>query len=350
MGKIAIVTPYLSGQGGTERVIATLLSNSDFFLEQHDIHVIVLGSSDNHAWVSQVSHAVKIQFDSANDYVKAAQLTASLIIQRYDTVICMSTSSLKFVSRLRQKLHLKLKLLSWIHYSLFNEKTVDPRALFLSDRCLAISSGIQEQLLSLGIPASQVSLVYNPVIPATHQILKSTDGVIHLVYIGRIMLDGQKNLRELLDALKKLPANTVQVDLFGIGEIALCKAYAFQVSVKQKMIWHGWVRNPWREIKTADALVLTSKFEGFPMVLLEALSYGLPCISSDCPTGPEDVLHDGVNGYLYSSGNSNQLAKLIQSIRKKPFNRDLVVRSVEKFYVKNFVQIFWDKVIHGETK
>ncbi len=350
MTKIAIVTPYLSGQGGTERVIATLLSYSDFFLEQHDVHVIVLGSSDNHDWASQVSHAVKIHFDSANDYVKAVQLTVSLIMQRYDIVICMSTGSLKFVSRIRQKLHLKLELLSWIHFSLFNEKTVEPRILSLSDRCLAISSGIQEQLLSLGIPASKISLVYNPVIPAIHQIPNSTGNVIHLVYIGRIMLDGQKNLRELLDALQKLPTNTVQVDFFGIGEIALCRAYASQVSVKQKLIWHGWVRNPWLEVKTADALVLTSKFEGLPMVLLEALSYGLPCISSDCPTGPEDVLRDGVNGYLYSLGNSNQLAKLVQSIRKRSFDRDRVVRSVEKFYPKNFVQNFWDKVIHGETK
>ena len=56
--------------------------------------------------------------------------------------------------------------------------------------------------------------------------------------------------------------------------------------------WHGWVDKPWEKINSASCTLLLSKFEGFPMVILESLSYGIPVISSDCPTGPEDLIID----------------------------------------------------------
>ncbi len=54
--------------------------------------------------------------------------------------------------------------------------------------------------------------------------------------------------------------------------------------------------------KNVTALLLTSAFEGFPMTLLEAMSYGIPCISSDCMSGPRDMIKPGLNGELYTRG------------------------------------------------
>lgn len=55
--------------------------------------------------------------------------------------------------------------------------------------------------------------------------------------------------------------------------------------------------------KQASAFVFTSRMEGFGMVLLEAMQYGIPCVSFDCPSGPRDIIKDGVNGYLVENDN-----------------------------------------------
>lgn len=57
-----------------------------------------------------------------------------------------------------------------------------------------------------------------------------------------------------------------------------------------------------QDIEKVSALLLTSSFEGFPMTLLEALSWGIPCISADCVSGPADIIQPDVNGHLYQPG------------------------------------------------
>ena len=80
------------------------------------------------------------------------------------------------------------------------------------------------------------------------------------------------------------------------------------------------VRNVERYYKSASLFMLTSHSEGFGMVLLEAISFGLPCISYDCPSGPRDIVEDGVNGYLIPMDDFNSLegatVKLLSNPKK----------------------------------
>ncbi|MCV5863741.1 glycosyltransferase, partial [Escherichia coli] len=65
-----------------------------------------------------------------------------------------------------------------------------------------------------------------------------------------------------------------------------CQAYGRGLNIDDRIVWYGWQQHPWKlvqqDIKKVSALLLTSSFEGFPMTLLEALSWGIPCISADC--------------------------------------------------------------------
>jgi len=65
--------------------------------------------------------------------------------------------------------------------------------------------------------------------------------------------------------------------------------------------------------KQASAFVFTSRMEGFGMVLLEAMQYGIPCISFDCPSGPRDIIKDGINGYLVKNNSYYELEKAIDN-------------------------------------
>ena len=78
-------------------------------------------------------------------------------------------------------------------------------------------------------------------------------------------------------------------------------------------MWYGFVDNPWKAVDNATALVLTSKYEGLPMVLCEAISHGVYVVSANTSTGPEDIVTPD-NGKLYSLGNHEKLSTILQSI------------------------------------
>ena len=73
----------------------------------------------------------------------------------------------------------------------------------------------------------------------------------------------------------------------------------------------NWQNNPYPYLKASDVLILTSKYEGLPNVLLEAISLKKHVISSDCPTGPREILDNGKGGELFNIGNFPQLANKI---------------------------------------
>jgi glycosyltransferase involved in cell wall biosynthesis len=75
------------------------------------------------------------------------------------------------------------------------------------------------------------------------------------------------------------------------------------------------------ELAAASIYVMASRYEGFPMVLLEAMSVGLPVVSFDCPTGPSDVISDGVDGFVVPDGDGDALAGAITELVEDPGKR-----------------------------
>ncbi len=81
---------------------------------------------------------------------------------------------------------------------------------------------------------------------------------------------------------------------------------------------HGATSKIQDEYRASSVYVLTSRFEGLSMAMLEAISCGLPLVAFSCPCGPRDVVEDGVNGYLVENGNVKMLAERLISIMKSP--------------------------------
>ena len=72
--------------------------------------------------------------------------------------------------------------------------------------------------------------------------------------------------------------------------------------------------------KNASVFVFTSRMEGFGMALLEAMSFGIPCISYDCPSGPRDIIKNGYNGFLIDNGNMEEMRDGIEKIMNFQFD------------------------------
>lgn len=344
VNNIVIVTPLLSGKGGTETVLKTVLGSKNYVFE-NNISLFILGNKSKNEWALELNDNVTVKFFSENRIKSTLLLLLNLMCFRYKKIVCLSTKILYFSYCIKKLFNRRLVLISWIHFSLFNEKTVDVTKLKYADYHLAISTGILKQLEKLGIGRNKIKLVFNPVSYKKRTIPRSSSKQIKLVYVGRILLNGQKNLKELFDSLCYFKNNTIDIDIYGDGQIKECKEYIKENNIKQNFYWHGWMSNPWDSVKSADATILTSKYEGFPMVLLESISYGIPVISSNCPTGPEDIICD-TNGFIYSMGNPQDLADKINLLNGLNIDRQSIKKTIENFYTDKFIKNFWTQIFN----
>ena len=211
----------------------------------------------------------------------------------------------------------------------------------LCDYHLAISSGIQHQLQGLGISPHRIFLVYNPIDPQEKLIPRTNGYTKEFVYIGRLQSKGQKNLTELISILGATTAYPWHLRVIGAGDDeATLKRQAKDAGIAERITWLGWQSQPWAGLDEVDLLFLTSKFEGLPMILAEAMSYGVPCFSADSPTGPEDIIKDGANGTLYTPGNVTQAhEKLVGFFEKKTtyLSPEEVQMTITKMYTQQYL-------------
>ncbi len=129
----------------------------------------------------------------------------------------------------------------------------------------------------------------------------------------------QKDHRTLLRAYAQLAAKhgDLEEDLVIVGDggfRAELEALAAELGVGARVHFTGYRNNPHAIVAGASALVLSSRYEGMPMVLLEALALGKPVISTDCPTGPREILDDGKFGLLVPVGEVDAMAHAISRL------------------------------------
>lgn len=167
----------------------------------------------------------------------------------------------------------------------------------------------------------------------------------NLLFIGRLE-EKQKRISDLLNAVAKVTRDC-HLHLIGDGpDKASYKNQVQQLGIMNRVTFHGYHRNPWylvkHELQGAGALVLTSEFEGFPMALVEAISHGVYCISSDCETGPADIIHEGINGQLFPVGDIDTLAGLLDKVVCRNITFDPVVaqNSVNHLNVESYTRTF----------
>ncbi|MCQ2237849.1 MAG: glycosyltransferase family 4 protein [Bacteroidaceae bacterium] len=181
-----------------------------------------------------------------------------------------------------------------------------------------------------------------PFLPKEHSTCKNHK----IISVGR--LSEQKGYNRLIDAWALL-ANKYKdwaLDLYGDGE----EHDELVNHIKEKGVENSFIiHKPTKDIASkyseASIYVMSSRFEGFGMVLIEALACGVPCISFNCPHGPSEIIENGVNGFLVENGNVKQLAESLEKLmidEKERINMGKAAsQSVERFS-KDRVMRMWN--------
>jgi glycosyltransferase involved in cell wall biosynthesis len=140
---------------------------------------------------------------------------------------------------------------------------------------------------------------------------------LKLINVGRLV--DQKDQITILRAMKLILKEKKNIQLIIIGkgkkETEL-NNYIFENKLESYIKLVGYQGNPFKYIKSADLFILSSKYEGLPNVLIESMFLKKSVFSSDCPTGPKEILNNGNYGSLFRVGDYKLLAKLILDYKK----------------------------------
>lgn len=210
-----------------------------------------------------------------------------------------------------------------------------------ADAIVCVSQGIADELRALlgERVAASIRVIANPVVSES-LLRKAQSGVDHpwfvegappvIVSVGR--LNRQKGFDTLIGAFATLRARMpARLLIIGEGpERASLQQLIGSLKLEDDVQLMGEDPNPYRFMSRAALFVLSSRYEGFPGVLVEAMACGAPVVSTDCPTGPREILADGVFGRLVPVDDAAGLAAAIEStLERPPKRRQLVERGLE---------------------
>jgi len=203
--------------------------------------------------------------------------------------------------------------------NLFLIRTLFPKA----DMIISNSQGVAEDLESLVNVECETKVIYNPVDMAYIEQQKNLQPeespfVFHkekkyIISVGRLI--PLKRNRDLIDAFFELHKKHKELELIFLGDGPLLEElqeYTQRLSIEKRVHFLGNVSNPFYYLARSDLFVLNSETEGFPNVLVEAMAVGIPVISSDCKSGPREILENGKYGELYRVGDVKSLCEKIE--------------------------------------
>ncbi|WP_199526022.1 glycosyltransferase [Rhodosalinus halophilus] len=205
---------------------------------------------------------------------------------------------------------------------------------------VAVSDGVAESLREVaGLPPERVTVIHNPVRPLPPDPMTDDDrarlggwleGEARLIAIGT--LKRQKGFDVLLRALADLQQRC-DARLLILGEGPLrgeLETLAAELGVAESVWLPGFRPNPGTFLREADVFVLSSNWEGFGNVIVEALAAGVPVVSTDCPSGPAEILDGGRYGRLVPVGDPSALSSAVEDTLTEPHPSDpLVARAAD---------------------
>ena len=207
------------------------------------------------------------------------------------------------------------------------------RLWFRHADCIVMQTEGQIKLLPESCGWRNCKVISNPVSDSALAVSAHDYGrpFSRIIMAGR--LDDQKDYPMAIDAMKAVHERypDLKLDIYGEGDDrGLIEKKISDAGLQGVVSLKGWTQDILSEYEKSDLFVMSSKYEGMPNSLMEAMACGLVCVSTDCETGPSDLITDGENGFLVQVGDSSALADRIMKIAEMPGEKRFEIGTAAK--------------------
>ena len=230
-------------------------------------------------------------------------------------------------------------------------RTVRSRFLYKqADLCVCVSQGVADDLAALSIvPEEKLRVIYNPIsgshlteladFPVRHPWLQPGQPPV-ILSVGRLMrLKGLDDLLKAFEILRRKWNANARLMLLGEGpDRARLEKMAETLGIADAVFFAGYQENPYAYMAKASLLALTSHYEGFGNVLAEALACGTNVVSTDCKSGPREILENGKWGRLVPVGDFEALAEAMRDALAAPLPAEKLKARAAYFSIERAVE------------
>lgn len=361
--RITLVISTL-GPGGAERAMSVMANY--WSATSHDVTLITLAPADHdfYALDSRVKRVgLGLVKDSrnlievvCNNFARVTSLRRKIQHARPDVVICfgdttnvkalLATSGTGLPVVVCEQVDPRQYPIGRIWDLL--RRLVYPRAVTIVVVSSAMATGWAERI----VRKDRIRMIPNPVYVMPNSSVERFNGDppgFTIVTMGRLVK--QKGFDHLLEAFRLCSDRNPEwsLEILGEGdERQSLETMRAELRLSDRVRFLGIVKEPSTVLRQADLFVMSSRFEGFPLALVEAMACGLPVISTDCPTGPSQIIRNDIDGILVPPDDVTALAGAMDQLMGNPAKRRrLATRAVE--VVERFgtckIMTMWDELL-----
>lgn len=267
---------------------------------------------------------------SSRDYLNLLNIVVTKLVRKKTQVIV--SVHVDYSGMPIQKQSFRLKILTYALKKLY------PKA----DSIVAVSSGVAKDFSQrYNYPLDKIEVIYNPTyLEESYSSNRELEFEAFYqtelpVVIGVGRLNDQKNFSLLIEAFEEVNKQ-IESKLIILGEGANRPELEKMIEdkrLKDRVLLPGFVPNPIDYIKRSNVFVMSSSWEGFGNVIVEAMGTGISVVSTDCPSGPAEILNNSKYGTLVSMNNKEEMSKAIIELIKKPLNSEWIISRAKDFSV-----------------
>ncbi|WP_442596723.1 glycosyltransferase [Neobacillus sp. D3-1R] len=350
--KILFVAPNLQ-HGGAEAVLVKILNNLD--LSKYDVKLALVKKEGDH--LSKLTKAIDvIDLNSSKSILAIPKLIKLIKNIKPDFVFSIIGQVNIILATIKTLFFKKTCFIGRENavYSewLFKDLTIKKRIFSIVykillrklDYVIVQSNFMAGQVKEyFNVKDNQVIILNNPIEGSKISDLSNETNLgniwdenkINLIAVGRI--EQVKNYREMVDIVSMLPEK-FHLNILGDGrERETLQEYINQKGLYNRVTIHGFIDNPYKYMKNSLVLLITSKRESFPNVVLESNACGTYVVSYNMPGGISEIITNGKNGDLIPEGDKALFVQKLIGIYKRGYDPNILINYSRKYSIKEYI-------------